>query len=396
VAAEAIENKPHGKSLADYHRLMRACLAECYRVLKPGRWITVEFSNTQAAVWNSIQSALGEVGFVVANVSVLEKEHKGYRAVTTPTAVKQDLVISAYKPNGGLEERFARRGKTEEGVWDFVRTHLGNLPVVKSRGGQIELVVERDPRILYDRMVAFYVGHATSVPISSSEFQAGLAAKFPERDGMYFLPEQVGEYDKKRAASATVGQMSIFVEDERSAITWLQGFLKSRPSIYQDIQPEFMQQLGAGWKKCEAQPELSLLLDQNFLCYDGQGDVPSQIHSYLSSQFKDLRNLTKDDSRLKNRAASRWYVPDPNKAGDLEKLREKALIKEFETYRASAQKRLKLFRIEAIRAGFKRAYDDKDYRTIVTFAARLPDSILHEDEQLLMYYDVASMRLGEE
>ena len=42
----------------------------------------------------------------------------------TPTAVKQDLVISAYKPNGGLEERFKLTAGTENGVWDFVRTHM--------------------------------------------------------------------------------------------------------------------------------------------------------------------------------------------------------------------------------------------------------------------------------
>ena len=55
-----------------------------------------------------------------------------------------------------------------------------------------------------------------------------------------------------------------------------------------------MQQLGASWKKWEARPEMSALLDQNFLCYDGTGEVPSQIHSYLSTQFKELRNLPKD------------------------------------------------------------------------------------------------------
>ncbi len=36
--------------------------------------MTVEFSNTQAAVWNAIQSALQEVGFVVANVAALDKK----------------------------------------------------------------------------------------------------------------------------------------------------------------------------------------------------------------------------------------------------------------------------------------------------------------------------------
>jgi hypothetical protein len=36
----------------------------------------------------------------------------------------------------------------------------------------------------------------------------------------------------------------------------------------------------------------------------------------------------------------------------------------------------------------------KEYRTIVSVAERIPDSVLQEDEKLLMYYDVARMRLG--
>jgi hypothetical protein len=63
--------------------------------------MTVEFSKTQASVWNAIQSALQEAGFVVANVAALDKKQMSFKAVTTTTAVKQDLIISAYKPNGG-------------------------------------------------------------------------------------------------------------------------------------------------------------------------------------------------------------------------------------------------------------------------------------------------------
>ena len=43
--------------------------------------------------------------------------------------------------------------------------------------------------------------------------------------------------------------------------------------------------------KHELLPELDELLAQNFLVYDGVGDVPSQIHSYLSTNYKDLLNL---------------------------------------------------------------------------------------------------------
>ena len=41
-------------------------------------------------------------------------------------------------------------------------------------------------------------------------------------------------------------------------------------------------------------------------------------------------------------------------------------------------------------------YEGQDYKTIVSIAAKLPDNVLHEDEKLVMYYDVASTRLGDE
>lgn len=394
---ESIESKAQSKSLNDYRKLMTDGLQRVFEALKPGRWITIEFSNTQASVWNAIQTSLQEAGFVVANVAALDKQKGSFKAITTTTAVKQDLVISAYKPNGGLEERFAKAGGSEESAWDFVRTHLKYLPTVKIKGGQIEFVAERDPRIIFDRLVAWFVRHNFSVPLSSQEFQAGLAQRFAERDGMVFLPEQVSEYDKKRMQTAKAPQMEMFIADERSAIDWLSDFLKKKPSTYQEIHPEFIKQLGAGWKKHEAKPELSHLLESNFLCYDPKDkdgfEVPSQIHSYLSTNWQEFRNLEKSDPRLKAKATDRWYVPDPNKARDLEMIRDRALLKEFETYRTFSGRRLKTFRLEAMRTGFKTAWASRDYATIIAVAQKVPEEALQEDEKLLLWYDQALTRM---
>jgi hypothetical protein len=354
--------------------------------------MTVEFSNTKAAVWNAIQTALQEAGFVVANVSALDKKQGTFKSINTKTAVKQDLVISAYKPNGGLEDRFSQSGGSEESVWDFVRTHLHYLPSVKVKAGVLEFIAERDPRIIFDRMVAWFVRHSVPVPMSSQEFQAGLVQRFVERDGMVFLSDQVAEYDKKRMQVAVAPQMEMFVSDERSAIDWLSDFLKRRPSTYQEVSPEFMGQLGAGWKKHEAKPELSALLEDNFLKYDGTGEVPSQIHSYLSTNHKDLRGLEKNSPALVAKAKDRWYVPDPNKAQDLEKKREKALLKEFETYKAFTGRKIKESRLEVLRAGFRAAWAAKDYQTIISIANKLPEETLQEDEKLLTLYDMALTR----
>jgi DNA modification methylase/predicted RNA-binding Zn-ribbon protein involved in translation (DUF1610 family) len=99
---EAIENKVQGKGLPEYQRLMTECFKECYRVLKPGRWMTVEFHNSKNAVWNAIQEALQMAGFVIADVRTLDKQQGSFKQVTSANAVKQDLIIYCYKPNGGL------------------------------------------------------------------------------------------------------------------------------------------------------------------------------------------------------------------------------------------------------------------------------------------------------
>ena len=171
-----------------------------------------------------------------------------------------------------------------------------------------------------------------------------------------------------------------------------------------------------------ANVEMSALLDQNFLCYDGTGEVPSQIHGYLSSQFKELRNLPKDHAQLKAKAKNRWYVPDPRKNVDVETLRNKRLLEEFWSYlpegytppaltankgqtlpgftvprpKIPKGKKLKELRTEAVRVGFKHCYQQKDYTTILVVAEMIPESVLNEDEQLQMIYDTAVTRSGNE
>lgn len=391
---EAIISGKQNKGLVEYQNLMTSAFNELFRVLKPGRWMTIAFHNSKNSVWNVIQESLGIAGFVIADVRILDKGQGTYKQMTTAGAVKQDLVISAYRPNGGLEERFKLEAGTEEGVWDFMRTHLGQLPIFVSKENKVEVIAERQYYLLFDRMVAFHVQRGIAVPLSASEFYSGLDQRFSLRDGMYFLPDQVAMYDKKRMAVKEVLQLQLFVNDESSAIQWLKQQLLRKPQSFQDLHPLFLKEV-AGWSKNEVSLELSTLLEQNFFRYDGEGLVPERIHAYLSTNWKELRKLPKDDSTLVARARDRWYVPDPNKAGDLEKLREKALLKEFEEYK-EAKKKLKVFRLEAVRAGFKKAWQERDYTIIVAVAEKIPTKVLEEDPKLLMWYDQAVTRLGGE
>lgn len=320
--------------------------------------MTVVFHNSQNAVWNAIQEAIRSAGFVIADVRTLDKKQGSFNQVLANGAVKQDLTITAYKPTRELEEK-VQTASGEKGVWSFAESHLSQLPVFLQKQGRAVVVAERQGFLLFDRMVAFYVQRGLPVPLSASEFYAGLQQRFPERDGMYFLSEQATEYDRKRLEVKEVEQPQLFVSDEKSAIQWVRLQLTAHPMTYSVLQPLFMKHVGQSWEKNEQPIELLAMLQENFIEEKGQ-----------------------------------WRVPDPKKEGDLEQLRHRALMKEFQQY-LDTKGKLKVVRTEALRAGFKDAWQKKDFTTIVQMAKRVPDAVIQEDQALLMYFDNASLMLGE-
>jgi len=50
----------------------------------------------------------------------------------------------------------------------------------------------------------------------------------------------------------------------------------------------------------------------------------------------------------------------------------------------------------SVRAGFKKAWQERDYATIIAVARKNPEKILQEDPKLLMWYDQAVTRMGVE
>lgn len=355
---EAIVNKVQGKGMVEYQSLMTECFNEYYRVLKPGRWMTVEFHNSKNVIWNAIQEALQKSGFVVADVRTLDKQQGSFKQMTSTAAVKQDLVISAYKPKESFKREFLSHVGSQQTAWDFIRQHLERLPIVVNKSGKIEIIAERQAFLLFDRMVAYHIMNGISVPLDAADFYKGLDEKFLKRDNMYFLHDQINEYDTARITTDVEPiQFSLIVNDEKTAIAWLYQHLV-KPQTYAEIQPKFMQEIRS-IEKYEKLPELAILLEDNFL---------------------------QDDK-------GKWYIPDITKSADVLKLREKKLIKEFEEYLNSTGK-LKLFRTEAIRVGFAKLWKDKNYELIVKTAERLPENVIQEDDKLLMYYDISMSRIG--
>lgn len=154
-------------------------------------------------------------------------------------------------------------------------------------------------------------------------------------------------------------EVSMFIIDEKTAVDWINRQLKAKRQTYQDLQPKFMQE-SLVVKKGEKIPELATLLEENFL---------------------------RDDD-------GKWYIPDLKKIGDVEKLREKNLLREFQSYIESTGE-LKIFRSEALRAGFAKLYREGNYSAVVAIADRLPEDFLLNDTILLSYVDFSRQQNGD-
>ena len=244
---------------------------------------------------------------------------------------------------------------------DFIEEYLQHLPVHIEREQKTTTIIERSPKILYDRLIAYYVQKGLPVPFDAAAFQNELRERFVEYDGMYFTPSQLADYREKKKLAPELVPMGLIVSTEADGIEWLRNRLRDNPQTYQDIQPEWMKAID-GIRDGDILPELRELLEENFI----------------------------------EESNGKWRLPNIQDDIDKDRLREKALLKEFKIYVEAASKpraRIKEIRVEAIRAGFKRCYMDKYFATIVLVGDKIPQNLLTADDILLQFYDIARTRV---
>ena len=98
---EIIVNDVRGKSEGDWAAMMTKAMAECYRVLKPGRWLSLCYHDTSEGTWELIQDIMAEVGFIVDKTDsalFIDAGQKSYNQLTADKSTKRDLVLNFRKP----------------------------------------------------------------------------------------------------------------------------------------------------------------------------------------------------------------------------------------------------------------------------------------------------------
>ena len=222
-------------------------------------------------------------------------------------------------------------------------------------------IIERSPKILYDRLISFCIEKNLGVPLDAKEFQNGLKERYVEIDGMFFTAVKAIEYEEKKKMATEFVPMGIIVSDESNGIQWLKNQLRETPKSYQEIQPEWMQAIN-GLRKGDILPELKQLLEENFIEIEG----------------------------------GKWRLPNMQDDVDKEAMRTKSLLREFKIYSEAAAKpkaKIKEARVEALYTGFKQCYIDKDFQTIVSICKAIPRNLIEEDGVILQFYEIAQSKL---
>lgn len=352
---EAIINNTQHKNLNDYTNLMTNCFEELFRILKPNRWITVEFHNSKASIWNGIQEAISRAGFIVAQVAVLDKKKGTINQLNAAGSVKNDLVINAYKPATEFSERFLKNAGEGMEV-DFVSQQLDHLPIRSN--------IERTEKMLYSKMLAHYVENGFKIKYNSTNFYKLLSDNFTELDGYWFTDSQIKEYNKWKSGLSLdelrerlSGQQVIVITDEKSALTWMYYFLV-KPHTYSDIYTGYQQ---VATTTDDAIPELMDLLENNFILEDGTYRRP------LSESEK--ADVEKNHEMERERAFNKLLKQAKEGKGKIKNVRREALV-----------------------YGFTKCYQEGRYQDILTVANKLYASTLEASGEIMDFVDIARIK----
>lgn len=89
-------------SAARYEQLLRSAFGEAYRILKPGRFMSVVFGNSSGRIWGLVQRAMRDAGFeeTPAHVAILDKGQRSVKGLNSGTegVVTVDLIVTIQKP----------------------------------------------------------------------------------------------------------------------------------------------------------------------------------------------------------------------------------------------------------------------------------------------------------
>lgn len=242
---EVVVSEHRNITQQDWQNKLKAIMAECYKLLKPGRWATICFHGSEV-LWADFQDLMAEVGFLTDrtdNVLSIEASQKSYNQQTAEKVYKKDLVINYRKPRTD-EFTISTILTSNEDTATF--TEKVRLILV----GALDTHPGSTSDRLYDELVSRMVRRGEFERHNFDELLRSVAEEVNDR---WYLLETAGLVDetesKKETAAAKrlEGYMQKFLSEQRDAMgvhysDLFEQYLpiKDKPRrLLQDWLPEF-------------------------------------------------------------------------------------------------------------------------------------------------------------
>lgn len=282
---EAVWNKSKkpeegGKTLDDYERLMTEAFAEMHRVLKPGRWASVVFHNSDGRVWRAIQRATEQAGFDLVNAMIFDKEQRSFKGIRGEKGEENvtnfDIVMNLHKKGSRFVEGRRQAEEIEAIVLQVITDHLTRLaqgaaksetgfeppqPALFPTSGQMSLAEaqtspeeQRTTQFLHSLALrALLNANIIVEQVTLPYIDEPCRDQFKKVDGKWYLRGEVIRSSK----------LALTIEDETSAVSWLANFFtRHGPTTLGDLISEWQKATLAAATKLSK--DLPQLLEENF------------------------------------------------------------------------------------------------------------------------------------
>lgn len=284
---EILENEYQHKDREDYERMMTEALREAFRVLKPGRWLTMVYSYADPSMYRTIQRVTHSAGFIdEGGVLHVNSVSKTKSQLDSDRTQQRFLVINFLKPTKRQQRRLPRTEDIEYRVIVAVQEFL------QGTGGQ-----PRD--VIYDQVIKRLF---TTVQIEQFDLDEIIRNFFRKVGDRWYAP---GMLLRRRLKTDKNGQIKMELErvedPEEETVIRLQEFLAKHGTVpfselreyylreipWLDSLPEdfFDQTVEARFVQEKGKVRLSTLDEQRRMQDVRARYLTRQIHRYLDGSL---------------------------------------------------------------------------------------------------------------
>ncbi len=214
---EIVVNTTRGQDDIYWAYMMQKAISECFRVLKPGRWISVCYHDTSEGTWQLLQDLMTEVGFIPeqSNATLfIDTGQKSYNQYVAEKVTKRDLVINFRKPRDGeVASKVLLTGKEDDSTFN----ELAQIILREA----LDLTPGTTDDRLYDELVSCMVRKGK---FQRHNFTALLRTVAEETDGRWYLLDTADQLDEteNKKENAAASKLEAF----------MQKYMKKHPGEY--------------------------------------------------------------------------------------------------------------------------------------------------------------------